>query len=443
MRIKLSFLMVALILTLWGQIKGQELHIINHYNIENYSYEYDVEIGIKNFGYFEKYNLFIYSDYYTNLNIRSTESNKTIYKIKDIEDFRVNKNNYITFYKNKISIYDPANNTLIDTCEVPTDLTVDDWNMSNNGDFIVGLALKSGTERWNWYKSCEILIWNAENGLLLKRTPYHSNLAQELTSDQLCVPARIEISGNLKYFIIEWTKIDNWGKPFQSDQAGLDLIDMQSETLINRINNVYNSQFFPTIDSAVAMSNNNGAGDKNLKLNLISCKDGKISYQYDMNIITNSANPYMNFVLLNNLILCSKLTDDCKNLFVTNIKTNTTQIFTSIFYIHHLRLYEHTLVAQGLNDLTFYDISPMADVKENNSKTIIYPNPTKDKLNLVMKYDLNGFAKIIDEMGNVVDSFDIYNTNSFNYDTGKLQKGIYILQINSKTDSKSYKFIKE
>ncbi|MEI6089488.1 MAG: T9SS type A sorting domain-containing protein [bacterium] len=445
MRIKLSFIMVALILTLWGQIKGQELHIINHYDIEQYTY--DDENGIVNYGYIDKYNMLVYSNDY-NLNIKSLESNKTMFRIKKQTDFRVGKNIYITFFNHKINIYDPTNNTIIDTCEVPMDLTVYHWDISNNSNYLVGLALKKGIDRSEWHKACEILIWNSENGLLLKRMPYSMNLTEPLTSDQRCFPSQIKISENLNYCTIEWTKINNWGKPFQSDYHGMDLIDLQTETIINRINNVYNSQFFPSKDSLVAKSDySGGSGITYYQLNLISCKDGNISNKYEIDKVPDFYNPPIDFILFDNFIISAKYTNFSKNLYITNVKTNITKTLTSPYNIAKIQLYNNILVAKDYTDetpyITIYDLSQMTNIEDSNPERILYPNPTKDNVNLKLKNTLNCDAQIIDELGNIIDNFVINGENGLQYNAGKLNRGIYIIQINSSTDSKSYKFIKE
>jgi hypothetical protein len=95
------------------------------------------------------------------------------------------------------------------------------------------------------------------------------------------------------------------------------------------------------------------------------------------------------------------------------------------------------------NTIAVYDITNITGVNDPTKETILYPNPTNHLLNLELDNGLDYDVQIIDEAGKILDSFQISNSYQMNYDTSKLVKGMYILLLNSKMSSVSYKFLKE
>jgi hypothetical protein len=92
--------------------------------------------------------------------------------------------------------------------------------------------------------------------------------------------------------------------------------------------------------------------------------------------------------------------------------------------------------------IAIYDITNITGVNDPIKGTVLYPNPTSHLLILELDNSLDYDIQIIEESGKILDSFPISNSYQLNYDTTKLPKGMYILQLNSKMSSKSYKFLK-
>jgi hypothetical protein len=88
--------------------------------------------------------------------------------------------------------------------------------------------------------------------------------------------------------------------------------------------------------------------------------------------------------------------------------------------IYYGSIYESTLKTEYFNNIAF-----------------IYPNPTKDYLNLSNNYN-NKTYKIIDITGRLIDQGRIID--SFNIDVSNLNKGLYLLNIANEI---SFKFIKD
>jgi hypothetical protein len=134
--------------------------------------------------------------------------------------------------------------------------------------------------------------------------------------------------------------------------------------------------------------------------------------------------------------------------FIIN-KTNlqTKALKTSYYHLQFNFTEDKTkLIAQSKTSsktIAIYDITNITGINDPIKEMVLYPNPTSHLLNLELDNSLDYDIQIIDEAGKIIDSFPISNSYQMNYDTSKLVKGMYILQLNSKSSSNSYKFQKE
>ena len=110
----------------------------------------------------------------------------------------------------------------------------------------------------------------------------------------------------------------------------------------------------------------------------------------------------------------------------SNIATNFVQ---SAMEVDYVRIYQQGSLATGNT------------TKQNN--LLLFPNPTKDKLNLkIAESQIGNQVTIYSILGQELNSY-ILNTEEIILDVSHYQNGIYLLKINTNSGIQTYKFIKE
>jgi hypothetical protein len=93
----------------------------------------------------------------------------------------------------------------------------------------------------------------------------------------------------------------------------------------------------------------------------------------------------------------------------------------------------------------------IAQLKMQNERFIIYPNPAKDVLNVVLYFDKlstgsaqddNATLLITDMLGNTVKQISI-NSNRLSINVADLAEGIYLLRIETNEGTETKKIIKQ
>lgn len=97
-------------------------------------------------------------------------------------------------------------------------------------------------------------------------------------------------------------------------------------------------------------------------------------------------------------------------------------------------------ITTSLGDMLIYGTQNILGVNDVASKSFaVYPNPTKDVINIVGNGSKMKSASIYDLSGKMV----ISETSNAQINVSSLKKGIYILQVSSENETKKIKIIKE
>jgi hypothetical protein len=433
MKTKMILLMLALLITVSGKAKAIDLKQIDRFDF------YDTLSG--SLTYF-KYNELANKLYF---------GNDYVFKIFDITkkivdysenadvDIRVSPNYYFRKSGNGIKKIDPLTNQIIFTFSL-IDKKIIIWNLSEDGNHLILLTENSGTQ---WYKDCELLFYNTLTNALEKQLTYQLNLQDEVPNEDYNFVTSLIVSSNLQYVLIDWERINGyWNTNYNRNGImGLDIVNLETNQRIQRLNNK-RSLCFSTTSDTLAVSNwqwkeyengNRFTYDSSNMINIMTglpvCDGKKIltgnSNQFIGNYLITSQNIELNRIILNSL---------------------KSEVVKSNYPISEFTIQGNKLIAldlKGGSQFTIYDITNITGVNEPIKETILYPNPTSHLLNLDLDYSLDYDVQIIDEAGKMLDSFPISNSYQLNYDTSRLPKGMYILQLTSKTSSKNYKFLKE
>ena len=80
--------------------------------------------------------------------------------------------------------------------------------------------------------------------------------------------------------------------------------------------------------------------------------------------------------------------------------------------------------------------------KTSQSSYIIYPNPTCETLNIKTDYSGLKTIQIFDSRGSLLETINTFQTH-YQIDCNNLSPGLYFININEKSDTVKFKFIKE
>ena len=103
----------------------------------------------------------------------------------------------------------------------------------------------------------------------------------------------------------------------------------------------------------------------------------------------------------------------------------------------------HPIVFKGLKKLNGKNYVERTVIKAIKNNVAIFPNPVNDELNI--SSDLNSFNKyeLFDIQGRLIKSESLSNLNNFKINTSSLNKGVYMLSINTNEGSFVEKIVKK
>jgi hypothetical protein len=83
-----------------------------------------------------------------------------------------------------------------------------------------------------------------------------------------------------------------------------------------------------------------------------------------------------------------------------------------------------------------------ADCESNTSKTEVYPNPASDFIKVITEIDNNTTLRILSLDGRILKSLNLVSKQTL-VSLKDLVNGVYFIEINGKTASKTIKIVKE
>jgi hypothetical protein len=433
MRIKLVLFVLALLVVFAGNTLAQELKLIKQYNFYK-SFQY----GITYINFIESANK-IYLGSPTSFKIYDVASDTFEVKEENEVEIKVSKNFYFRKSGNDIKKIDPFTNQTIFTFSFIDKKTII-WNLSEDGNHLILLTEKTGT---HWYKECELLIYSTLTNQLEKQLTYLLNLQDEVPNQDYNFAINIKVSSNLKYLLIDWERINGyWNTHYnRSGIMGLDIVNLESNQLIQRLNN-QRSLCLSTTSDTLVVSNWQWTEYEN---------GNRFSYDSSNVINIQTGNPLLEGKKIqtgnsNRIIGNYLITTKDRKLFRLNLTTMKSDYLPSEYRISDFVIHNIKLIAcdnEGGYKIAIYDISNITGVHELGKEGILYPNPSSHLINLNLENSSDYIIQIIDESGNIIDNLQVTNSFQLYYDASHLPKGMYILQLNNKTSSKSYKFLKE
>ncbi|MEI6089546.1 MAG: T9SS type A sorting domain-containing protein [bacterium] len=423
--------MLAILISVAGNAKGQEVKLIKQYNFYK-----QFQYGVTYFNYNESSNK-IYLGSPTSFKIYNVASDTFEVNEENEVEIKVSKYSYFRRNGNEINKIDPFSNQKIFTFSY-SDNKIIMWNLSEDGNHLILMTEKTGTK---WYKECELLVYNTLTNDIDKQLTYQLNLEDDIPDQIRNFLMSIKVSSDLKYGLIDWGCYKDYLKPYSNGIMGIDIVNLETNQRIHRLNNQRSICLSTTSDTLVVSNwqwkeyeiGNSFSYDSS---NVINIQSG-IPLLGGKKIQTGNSNHISGNFLI---------TTNDRKLFCINLTTMKSDYLPTDYRISDFVIHNYKLIAcdnEGGYKIAIYDISNITGVNEPRKVVLLYPNPTSHLLNLEIDKCLEYNVQIIDETGKILDSFPIYNSYQLNYNTTRLPKGMYILQLNSKISSVSYKFLKD
>ncbi|MEI6089300.1 MAG: T9SS type A sorting domain-containing protein [bacterium] len=423
-------LVLAILIVVAGKTNAQDLKMTKHLILGS------VKDNPTYFMYNEVANKLYFGDNYI-FKIYDISTEKMELSEDAYVDLRVSPNHYLRRNGNEIKKIDPFTNQELFAFSFPEFKTIL-WNISEDGNHLILLTEKLGI---HWYKECELIVYSTLTNDIEKQMSYKLDLPDKIYETDYNFAMDIKISSNGKFALINWERRVDYLKPFESGTMGLDIISLETEQLIKRLNGK-RSICFSTTSDTLLISNWYWGNKDNISTfyydssNFVKTQTCETLYNGKKIFTENS-----NHIIGNYLF-----TTNDKKLYRVNLVDLICKRIQSEYKISKFVICKNLLIAQDIileNRFTFYDISNAISVNDPKNEKVLYPNPANDFLNLNVDYNSLYNVQVIDEIGKVIDTLTFTNSYQLNYDTSRLPKGMYILQLNSKSFSKSYKFLKE
>jgi hypothetical protein len=295
----------------------------------------------------------------------------------------------------------------------------------------------------NIYPEMKLVIWDLATKEIVQEKTINCEFDFQVTNKDEFVFLNMGWNENLNYLSFEWSLYTEVSTPFRSGRYFTKIYSLGENKMIKEYNHALNFIFDKYNNNAYYFEESYSSEGKycltkNLytTVNLLTAVKSNFNFEFDQGGMA-SIQDYLIFTK-------SPCADE---IFIINKENLQTKTFKTSYLHLQMCLSEDKakLISSLANNpckIAIYDITNITGVNDPIKGTVLYPNPTSHLLILELDNSLDYDIQIIEESGKILDSFPISNSYQLNYDTTKLPKGMYILQLNSKMSSKSYKFLK-
>ncbi|MEI6090542.1 MAG: T9SS type A sorting domain-containing protein [bacterium] len=393
------------------------------------------------FAYSNEKNLFAMQGDYDDLFVIDAETKEKLLQVRHLQEFAFfNKGQSLIGKKgSSIKIYNTTTWKLTDSLTY-NNQTILDFVLSKDQKKLCVL-FRNGL---NIYPDMKLVIWDMTTKEIVLEKTINCELDFQVTDKDEFVFLNMDWNENLNYLSFEWSLYTEVSTPFRSGRYFTKIYSLNENKMIKNFNHA--------LDFIFDKYNNNGyyyeesyssegkyCLTKNLykTVNLLTDVKSIFNFEFDLGGMA-SVQDYLIF---------SKSPYADEFFIINKENQHTKTLKTSYDHLQFSFTEDKTkLIAQSKTSsrtIAIYDITNITGISVPSKETVLYPNPTSQLLNLEFDKNLDYNVQIIDESGKIIDSFPISNSYQLNYDTSKLPKGMYILQLNSKSSSNSYKFQKE